>query len=202
MVPEADSLARYFTGRVILLCVSLMASACSDDEPVKTTAACNCPPVVPQTQGNVYQRPVPAPVTAPNRMVMMPSRTFDAAPVQQGWGLQGHGTVPAEPAWGKTQQTYEAPRHTASQTQQKRAATPWTLPEQSPATVQQFQHIERPWGPPVKPAHGNQPRAAKGTSRQQPNPYQWGAPVGGGYYGWGARPYGFMPGAGYPGYAW
>ena len=273
MVPETESLATHLTGRVILLCVALMASACSDDEPVEKAASCNCPPVEDasvseqyQTPGNVYQRP--APVTAPNQGYMMPSQTYSSAPQQQGWGSpgqytvpapqqqswgspgqytvpaapqqqswgtpgqytvpapqqqgwgsqgqytfpkapqqpgwssQGQYTVPAEPAWGKVQPTYEAPRHAASQTQRSTATTPWTTHEQAPAAVQQYQYQQRPWGPQAKTGPGNQSQFGKDAARQQPQPYQWQAPVGGGNYGWGAPPYGTMPGAGYPGHQW
>ena len=208
MVAEIKTFATNLTGWVVLLCVSFLASACSDDEPVEKTAVCNCPSVesVPvaagyQAPGNIYQRPVSEPATAPDQMYMIPPRTFSTAPVQQGWGMQSQGTVAAEPAWDRAQQTYEAPQYTAPQTQRDTGVTPWTFPEQSPP-AQQFQYDQRPWGQQTRPAQGKQSRAAKDTTRQPPNYYQWGAPVGGGYYGWGAGPYGAVPGAGYPGYAW
>jgi hypothetical protein len=79
---------------------------------------------------------------------------------------------------------------------------PWTTHEQAPAAVQQYQHQQRPWGPQAKTGPGNQSQFGKDAARQQPQPYQWQAPVGGGYYGWGAPQYGTMPGAGYPGQHW
>lgn len=201
MVPEPESLATNISRWIILLCVSLLASACGD-EPVEKTVSCQCPEVeaVPATArypalSNVYKRSAPDPVTPPNQMYMMPPQTFPAEPAQQGWGAQAQ-RIPAA-----TQQTFKAPQNTAFQHQQNTAASPWAMPEQQTA-VQQFQHTQRPWGPPATPVHGNQSRAGKDVSRQQPNHYQWGAPVGGGYYGWGSGPYGAMPGARYPGYAW
>jgi len=223
MVPETESLASQLTGRVILLCVTLIVSACSDDEPVAKPPSCNCPPVKDvsvseqyQTPGNIYQRPAAAQARSSNPGYMRPSQTFSSAPQQQGggsegqyrfpaaqqqgWSSQGQYTVPAEPAGGVAQPTYEAPRYTASQTQRNTAATPWEVPEQSQGTVQQYQYGERPWGPQANSGPGKHSQFGKDTPRQQPKPYQWQPPVGGGYYGWGAGPYGVMPGAGYPGY--
>ena len=95
MVPETESLAVHLACRVILLCVLLMTSACSDDEPVKTTVTCNCPPA--ESETTVTHEGQAAPATAQSRMYMMRSRTFDQAPVQQGWGLQGQGKHPVVP---------------------------------------------------------------------------------------------------------
>ena len=204
MVAETKKLALNITGWVVLLCVLFLVSACSDDDPVEKTAVCNCPlvedsPVAAQYQapGNIYQRPVPGPAAAQNQMYMAPSQTFSAPPEQQGWGMQNQ----AEPAWGRAQQTYEAPQYVAPQTQRNTAVTPWTFPEQSSQT-QQFEYQQRPWGSQTSSSQRKKSQAAKDASRQPPNTYQWGAPVGGGYYGWGAAPYGATPGTGYPGYAW
>ena len=113
----------------------------------------------------------------------------------------------AEPVWDARQQTYKVPQNTAFQNQpyqqqyqqpyqQNKAASPWATPQHS-APVQQFQDVQRPWG---EQTQGNQPRAWGDTSRHQPNNYQWGVPVGGGYYERGSDPYGATQGAGYPGY--
>jgi hypothetical protein len=200
MVLEPESLATNLSRWVILLCVSLLASACGD-EPVEKTASCQCPEVETapaaaryQAPDMVYTRSAPQPVTPSNQMYMMQPQT-----------------IPAEPVWDARQQTYTAPQNTAFQNQpyqqqyqqpyqQHRAASPWAMQEQS-AAVQQFQDVQRPWGQQTAPAQGNQTRAWGDTSRQQPNQYQWGVPAGGGYYGWGSDPYGATQGAGYPGYA-
>ena len=188
MVPEPESLAPNISRWVILLCVSLLASACGD-EPVEKTASCQCPAVetVPataryQASGQVYTRSAPEPVTPSSQMYMMQPQTF-----------------PAEPVWDARQQTYKVPQSTAFQYQQNTAASPWAMPQQS-APVQQFQSTQRPWGQQTAPVQGSQSRAWGDTSSQQPNQYQWGVPAGGGYYGWGSDPYGATPGAGYPGY--
>ena len=196
MVPEPESLATNISRWVILLCVSLLASACGD-EPVEKTASCQCPEVETapaaaryQAPDNIYTRSAPQPVTPPDQMYMMQPQTN-----------------PAEPVWDARQQTYKVPQNTAFQNQpyqqqyqqpyqQNKTATPWATPQHS-APVQQFQNVQRPWG---EQTQGNQPRAWGDTSRQQPNNYQWGAPVGGGYYERGSDPYGATQGAGYPGY--
>jgi len=204
MVPEPELLAPNIFRWVILLCVSLLASACGDD-PVEKTASCQCPEVetVPaaarsQTPYNVYTRSAPGPAAPSNQMYMMQPQTFIAEPAR---GLQAQRMPVAEPAWGVSQQTFKAPQNTAFQSQQYQqntTASPWAMPDQSGAAVQQFQNAQRPWGPPVTPVYGNQSRIGKDASSQQPNQYQWGAPVGGGYYGW--DPYGAPQGTGYPGY--
>ncbi len=205
MVPEPESLAPNIPRWVLLLCVSLLASACGD-EPVEKTAACQCPvdetvPVAARYQvpDYVYTRPVPEPVAPSNQMYMMPPQTFTAEPAQQGWGMQVQRIPAAEPVWGARQQTFQAPQSTVFQYQQNTAASPWAMPEQS-APVQQFQSTQRPWGQQTAPVQGSQSRAWGDTSSQQPNQYQWGVPAGGGYYGWGSDPYGATPGTGYPGY--
>jgi hypothetical protein len=193
MVPEPESLATNISRWVILLCVSLLASACGDEPVEKTASCCQCPEVETapaaaryQAPDKVYTRSAPQPVTPSNQMYMMQPQT-----------------IPAEPVWDARQQTYTAPQNTAfqnqqnqpyQQNQQNRAVSPWAMPEQS---AQQ----QRPWGPPATPVYGNQPRAGKDASSQQPNQYQWGVPAGGGYSGWGSDPYGATQGAGYPGYA-
>jgi hypothetical protein len=191
MVPETESLAPTISRWVILLCVSLLASACGD-EPVEKSASCQCPAV--------ETVPAPEPVTRSNQMYMTQPQAYSA-----------------EPVWDARQQTYRAPQNTAFQNQpyqqnqqnqpyqqnqqyqQNRAVSPWAMPEQS-AAGQQFQDTQRPWGPPATPVYGNQSRTGKDTSSQQPNQYQWGVPVGGGYYGRGSDPYGATQGTGYPGY--
>lgn len=205
MVQEPESLATNISRWVILLCVSLLASACGD-EPVEKTASCQCPEVETapaaaryQAPDKVYTRSAPQPVTPSNQMYMMQPQT-----------------IPAEPVWDARQQTYTAPQNTAFQNQpyqqqyqqpyqqphqQNRAASSWAIPEQPAAAVQQFQTTQRPWGPPATPVYGNQPRAGKDAPSQQPNQYQWGVPAGAGYSGWGSDPYGATQGAGYPGYA-
>lgn len=208
MVPESESLAPNISHWVILLCVSLLASACGD-EPAEKTASCQCPEVetVPataryQASQQVYTRSAPGPVTPSNQMYMMQPPTFVAEPAR---GLQTQRMPAAEPVWGASQQTFQAPQNTAFQNQQYQqyqqntVASPWAMPQQS-APVQQFQNTQRPWGQQTAPVQGNQPRAWGDTSRQQPNNYQWGVPVGGGYYGQGSDPYGATQGAGYPGY--
>lgn len=216
MVAEAELFAIHPTFRIVLLCVSLLTCACSDDEPVKKAATCNCPPVESvsspaaqyQAPGRAYQPAASGTFNAPEQMNRMPSQTFTTVPAQQEWGSQGQTTFQSEPVWGAQQahkapqQTYEAPRYETAQTQRNVAGKIWTFPEQAPSTAQQFQYDQRPWGPAEKPVQGYKSNSARDAARQPPNPYQWGAPTGGGNYGWGAGPYGVMPGAGYPGYAW
>ena len=201
MVPEPESLAPNISRWVILLCVSLLASACGD-ELVEKTASCQCPAVetVParyQASEQVYTRSAPGPVTPSSQMYMMQPPPFVAEPAQQGWGIQAQRLPAAEPVWGASQQTFQAPQNTAFQYRQNTAASPWSMPEQF-APVQQFQSTQRPWGQQTAPVQGSQSRAWGDTSSQQPNQYQWEAPVGGGYYGW--DPYGAPQGTGYPGY--
>ena len=216
MVAETESFAAYPKCRVVLLCVSLLTGACSDDEPVKKAGPCNCPPVESvsspaaqyQAPGKVSQRPAPGSFAQPEQMNRMPAQSFPAAPAQQEWGFQGQATFQSEPAWG-VQQTYKAPQQTyqppgygSAQTQRNTAEKIWSFPDQAPSTTQQFQYDQRPWGPPAGSVQGKQSSTARDAARQPPNPYQWGTPTGGGYYGWGAGPYGVIPGAGYPGYVW
>jgi len=210
MVPEPELSAPNISRWAILLCVLLLASACGD-EPVEETASCQCPDVetMPaiagyQTPYIVYTRSAPGSVTPSNQVYMMQPQTFVAEPAQQGWGLQPQRMPAAGPAGEVRQHTFMAPQNTAFQNQQYQqntTASPWAIPDQSAAGVQQFQNTQRPWGPPATPVYGNQSRAGKDTSSQQPNQYQWGVPVGGGYYyGQGPDPYGATQGAGYPGY--
>ena len=215
MVAGTESFTTHPTCRIVLLCVSLLTSACGDDEPNKKAAVCNCPPpesvtspaVQYQASGRVYQRPAAGAVRAPEQVNRMPAQPYSPAPAQQEWGSQGQTTFQSEPAWGAQQvykppqQTYEAPRYSSTpQTQRNTAEKIWTFPEQDPQTTQQFQYDQRPWGQQAGASRGRQPNAANGATRQPPNPYQWGTPAGGGYYGWGAAPYGAVPGSGYPGY--
>ena len=216
MVPEPESFATNTSRWVILLCVLLQVSACGD-EPVEQAALCQCPEVetVPasvrySSSDNIYSRSALQPVTPPNQMYMMPQQQgFPADSAQQGWGLQSQRMPAAAPAWGAGQQTFKAPQNAAFQNQQYQqhqpyqqstAASPWAIPDQS-AAVQQFQSVQqRPWGPPAGPVYGNLSPGVKDRPSQQPQQYQWGAPVGGGYYERGAGP-GATQGTGYPGYA-
>lgn len=181
---------------IILLCVSLLASACGD-KPAEKTVSSQCTGVetVPAAarrpvSNPVYKQPVPEPATSSNQVYRMPAQNFPAEPVQQGWGMQSRRVPATEPAWGATQQTFREPQNTDT--------SPWAMSEQS--AVQPFQRVQRPWGPSATPAHSNRPRAGKDTTRPQPDYEPWKGPVGGGYYGWGPGPYGVMPGGGYPGY--
>ena len=218
MVAETELFATHPIFRIVLLCVSLLTGACSDDEPAEKAVSCNCPPpesvsssaMQYQAPGRVYKRSTAGAATAPEQINRIPAQSYTAAPAQQGWGSQGQSTFQSEPAWGvqqtykAPQQTYEAPGYGSSQPQFNTAEKILSFPEQAPSTAQQFHYDQRPWGPADKPVQRRQPSAARDATRQQQNPYQWGSPTGGGgYYGWGSGPYGATPpGAGYPGYVW
>ena len=173
---------KHHTGWMFLVCVVLLAGACSDDGPVSE----------PETKAATASRQQPLPVRewyptpkhakpriaiAPAQIPMNQQPSFNTAPVhQQQWNMQPQPYVYSQPVqpptqWGGAVQHGQAP-------------------VQQPAMPQQYQYVnpyqygQRPWG--SVPNNGQQ-----GTTTDY-----WNTPA------YGSGQYNVYPAPGMPGYVW
>lgn len=172
---------KHHTGWVFLVCIALLAGACSDDTPVsepetdaKTAAQQPELPVREWYPTPKHARPRITISPAPAQVPMTQQPSSKAMPVpQQQWNMQPQPYVTPQPPaqWNGSVQHYSQP------------------PVQQPVTPQQYQYVNpyqhdpRPWG--------SVPNSSQqGTARDY-----WGTPVspGGQYY--------VYPAPGMPGYA-
>jgi hypothetical protein len=168
-------LHKHHTGWVFLVCVILLAGACSDDAPVaepetKAKSAEQQPDLPVRewypTPKHAKPRFKISPAQPPAQMPMTQQPSYKAAPVpQQQWNMQ-------------------------PQMQWNGSGQQWQAPVQQPVVPQQYQYVypqqpeQRPWG------------SVPNSTQQGTATDYWGTPV---YRG---GQYNVYPAPGMPGYVW
>lgn len=199
---------------ILLFCLSLAATGCSDDEPVETQPEEQAVAVPQMDVRTWYPTPRSAQQQQPAMMPMQQPMTAQPGMVYQPVPVQQPQVIIVQPAYQPRypqpvqQQAYQ-PQY--GQPMQQQGYPQQIYPQQSvpqqqyvPQYQTQFQYGQRPWG---ETGSYSQSRTAQPASggQQQTFGVPFGTPVppaGGAYPGWGVSPQGTFPGNPYPGNVW
>lgn len=183
------------TGWGFLVCLILLAGACSDDTPVtepeskeKTAPGKESLPVREWYPTPKHARPrITIPPSQPAIRTPMPRQPSSTAapPVQQQWNTLDQPYAPVQPQM----QWYGGAQQWQPQVQQQ------VMPQQYPYGYP-YQYEQRPWGSVPDTQVRKQPGDTRNGQSQGAATDYWGVPVypGGQYYGY--------PAPGMPGYVW
>ena len=193
---------------ILLFCLSLTATGCSDEEPVETQPgepAVAAPPQevrtwYPAPRHTQQQQPQMIPMQQP--LTTQPGTVYQPLPVQQQPQV-----IIVQPAYQpQYAQPMQQPAYPQQVYPQQSVPQQQYLPQQQyvPEYQTQFQYGQRPWG---ETGSYGQSRTAQpaGGGRQQTFGVPYGSvvpPTGGTYPGWGVSPQGTFPGNPYPGSVW